>query len=96
MGSKKYGIGRIKLRLARLDPAPYSLLASMAIRMILLLNSGGSDPKLNFFLFVKTLRPIWSETVDESPWMALVIPIPMVSVGLAVSMPTHQCLHLHR
>jgi hypothetical protein len=30
-------------------------------------------------LLVKTLLPIWSEMEDESPWIALLMPIPFRS-----------------
>jgi hypothetical protein len=54
----------------------HSLLSSIAIRIMSSRNSGGSEPKLNFFFDVNTLLPICNETEDESPWMALLMPIP--------------------
>lgn len=58
----------------------------MAMSMMSSRSSGGSEPKLNFFLLVKTLLPIWSEMEDESPWIALLMPIPFGSqnMGLGV------------
>lgn len=47
--------------------------------MIFCRSSGGSEPKLNRFFVVKTLLPIWSDTLDESPWIALATPIPVMS-----------------
>ena len=58
------------------------LLSSMAIRMILCLSSGGRDPKLNFFFVVNTFLPSCSETEEESPCIALLIPIPELSAML--------------
>lgn len=60
----------------------HSLLSSNAIKIILILSSGGRVLKLQLFLLVNTLFPICSETDDESPWNAFERPSPNGMSGI--------------